>query len=815
MKAAFAPGRSDVRLGIVAFALLIIAICWTSVFVFAHNERQRQTEQVVTADANLARAFEEHAIRTIKQVDQLLLLVAAQFEQLGAKLDLGRFAREAGINPELVVIIAVVNERGDPILATTALQTTNLADREHFQAHVAENTGKPFIGKPVIGRVAKRWLIPISRRLNKPGGAFGGVVTIGVDPFYFSDFYRSIDLGKRGAVALIGRDGIVRSRLSGYDASVGQNVGNSPLLRAAEKNAHGSLAFASVIDGVPRLYSYRSLADYPLLLTVARAEVEALADSNRLQRDTYLTAGIMTTLVLAFCGVLLLLAHREQHALAALSAAQLRQAALLQSIPDPAWLKDAAGRYIAVNASHEALVGQSATAYLGKTGFEFMPRPLAETHHTEDSQVMRSGAPLRVARCGNLSGAEIWRDILKVPVKDEAGRVIGTAGVARDITEQKRTEQALRGSEERFRLIAETIAQVFWIFDCDHQRFVYVSPAYDELWPSDRETLRRDPQAWLAAVHPDDMAAARTALEAMTQAHKSDLEYRIRRTDGAVRHVQHRTFPVRNSKGETWACGMIGDVTDHRVAQLEVERLNATLARRATELEHTNRELEAFSYSVAHDLRNPLRSINGFSAVIAQRFGSQLGVEGLDFLERIRAAGQRMDELIDALLGLSRVARAELNCHSVNLSALVRLRAGELQRELPGRGADIAIADDILVHADPALLRILVQNLLDNAWKFTRRRERARIEFGTQVRDGERVYFVRDNGIGFDMAHAGMLFRPFSRLHSADDFPGHGVGLATIQRIVQRHGGRIWAEAATDQGATFFFTLGEPAESGA
>jgi two-component system NtrC family sensor kinase len=235
----------------------------------------------------------------------------------------------------------------------------------------------------------------------------------------------------------------------------------------------------------------------------------------------------------------------------------------------------------------------------------------------------------------------------------------------------------------------------------------------------------------------------------------------------------------------------------------------------AGELERKNKELEAFSYSVSHDLRAPLRSINGFSQALLEDYGEQLAPKAREYLSRMQAATDRMGQLIDDLLELSRVSRAELHREPLDLSKLARAVAGELGRREPERHAEVAIAEGLAVHADPRLMRVALENLLANAWKFTARMLQARIELGSLSAGQDQVYFVRDNGVGFDMAYADKLFGPFQRLHAEADFAGTGIGLATVHRIIDRHGGKVWAEAAVDQGATFYFTLGSGSPGGA
>ncbi len=248
---------------------------------------------------------------------------------------------------------------------------------------------------------------------------------------------------------------------------------------------------------------------------------------------------------------------------------------------------------------------------------------------------------------------------------------------------------------------------------------------------------------------------------------------------------------------------------EQRVAERthELEERNQALQRNAAELLAANQELDAFAYSVSHDLRAPLRSIDGFSQVLLEDYAGKVDEAGRDSLQRVRAASQRMATLIDDLLKLARVTRAEMRSEAVDLSGMARDIAAELRRTTPARQVEFAIAPGLKARGDSRLLRVALDNLLRNSWKYTANQARPRIEFGSVEGNGGRAFMVRDNGAGFDMQYADKLFGVFQRLHSAAEFEGTGVGLATVRRIIIRHGGRIWAEGAVDQGATFYFTL--------
>jgi PAS domain S-box-containing protein len=394
-----------------------------------------------------------------------------------------------------------------------------------------------------------------------------------------------------------------------------------------------------------------------------------------------------------------------------------------------------------------------------------------------------------------------------------ARELIERQRVEAEMAERRRAEAALRDSEARMTAIVETALDPIVSMD-DAGRIVEFNPAAERVFGYRRaEVLGREMAEVI--IPPQLRDQHRSGLgRYLAGGEGRVLDQRLELT--AMRADQTE-FPIElaiarmPSGGPLLFTGYLRDITDQKRAESLVRIMNADLERRVLErtaqLEDTVKELEAFSYSVSHDLRAPLRAVNGFSRILLQDYGSQLVPDAQGYLRMVSENAQQMGRLIDDLLAFSRLGRQQLRTQRVHPADMVRNALHELAPEQEGREVQIQLDELAVCQADPALLRQVFVNLLSNALKFTRRRPVARIEVGWRDMDGEGTYFVKDNGTGFDMRYADKLFGVFQRLHRAEDYDGTGVGLAIVNRIVHRHGGRVWAEAAPDQGATFFFTL--------
>ncbi|VAX13946.1 diguanylate cyclase/phosphodiesterase (GGDEF & EAL domains) with PAS/PAC sensor(s) [hydrothermal vent metagenome] len=378
-----------------------------------------------------------------------------------------------------------------------------------------------------------------------------------------------------------------------------------------------------------------------------------------------------------------------------------------------------------------------------------------------------------------------------------------------DITVRRQAEIAFRESQQRYQALAK--AAPVGIFRTDLEgHCVYVNECWQEL--AGMKMAQALGEGWVAALHKDDQQRVLNEWYQAAQAQRSfRTECRYQQPDGKILWLLVQAEAEKDASDRV--IGYVGTATDISARkQIEInvanqrDMLEDLVVERTVELSRSNQELESFSYSVSHDLRTPLRAIDGFSLALLEDYGDQLDSTGQNYLHRVRAASQRMGDLIDALLTLSRVSRYNLERKSVDFSQLARDVVTELQEDSHDRQVEIRIADNLQVEGDIHLLRILLENLFSNAWKYTATIEHAQIEFSRRQENGETIYFIRDNGVGFDMRYVDKLFCAFQRLHGTE-FEGTGIGLATVQRVVQHHGGRAWAEGQIGNGATFYFTL--------
>jgi PAS domain S-box-containing protein len=484
-----------------------------------------------------------------------------------------------------------------------------------------------------------------------------------------------------------------------------------------------------------------------------------------------------------------------------------RLIATLESISDAFFTVDREWRFSYVNREAERLLRRPRDQLLGRVLWEEFPQAVESAFHREYERALATFQAVEFE--APYEPLHIWAQVKAFPSPH------GLAVYFRDVTEERRVRRALTDSEERHRMLFEASIDAILRGRPDGT-IDDANPAACALFGLPEDELRRRGRDGL--VDPND---ARLSLlsQRRTQSGAGTGELTLLRGDGSRFEAEVSTFDYHSGQGEAHTYVIVRDVTERLRSRQQVEALNAELAERVrvrtAQLESANAELKTFAHSLAHDLRSMIATVDRFAEVLERSLAQGGSERDAHYLSRIRAAAGRMDDFTQALLSLAQVSQTPLIRQRIDLGAIATQVLAELQERDRGRAVSLSVQQGLVVEGDPRLLRIALENLLGNAWKFTSRRAVAEIVFGAHGGDGgERVYFVRDNGVGFDAAYAHRLFGTFQRLHSVSEFPGTGVGLASVQRIVGRHGGRVWAESVEGEGATLSFTLGETTPAG-
>ncbi|MBN1537459.1 MAG: PAS domain S-box protein [Anaerolineales bacterium] len=465
-------------------------------------------------------------------------------------------------------------------------------------------------------------------------------------------------------------------------------------------------------------------------------------------------------------------------------------------------------RFLEVNAAFEKLTGVPAEKIIGKTVLEIFPNTEREWIDNY-GKVALTGKSIRFENYAQAIGK--YFEVVAYSPRENQFAVL-----SKDITERKNTEKELEKSRERERTLADILEHASQPFATGYPdgRITAINAAFCELVGYSLEELQN--MSWIEDITPPEWRQFEQDQLSIAETTGQSIRYEkeLQRKDGSKVPVELLVHLVEDEQGkQDYYYAFVTDLTERKKVEQEIRMLNLELEQRVIDrtkqLDNTLSELESFAYSVSHDLRAPLRTIDGFSQALESEYSRELQGDGLHYLERVRSGVKRMDQLIADLLKLSRVTRQEINYEQADLSKIAREIRDELQHNQPDRMVVWDIQEGIKAFGDVHLLKVAVGNLLQNAWKFTGTTENASIQFGCMDNDGQNIYYVRDNGVGFDMKYADKLFGAFQRLHSVKVFPGSGIGLATVQRIIHRHGGKIWAESAVNQGAVFYFMLDE------
>jgi PAS domain S-box-containing protein len=449
------------------------------------------------------------------------------------------------------------------------------------------------------------------------------------------------------------------------------------------------------------------------------------------------------------------------------------------------------------------LVGHHVSEIIGEDGYHTIGAHLEQVYRNSPVRYCRSFL--------NREGEERRIDVAMLPRIGKEGSFQGAFVMIQDVTDQARDKDEVRQSEAKFQKIFQASPVAISLTHLDG-RYIDVNEAFLRTFGWTRPTIIGRTSLEIG-LWPSTALREQWKLDLLTRKSSRDYETEILDSSG-----QHHSVLVSSETiwldGEDCILALIFDISERKQAEEEIRHLNAELEdrvrRRTAELTSANKELESFAYSISHDLRAPLRGIDGFSRLLQEDYGDRLDAQGQDYLSRVRRAAQRLGTLINHMLELSLLTRKEMRSETLNLTQIGREIIDDLRRSDPERTVEVVVGADCAIRGDPQMLRVLLENLLHNAWKYTNKVAAARIEFGGESAAAVNhacQFFVRDNGVGFDMAYADRLFSPFQRLHTSEQFDGTGIGLASAGRVVQRHGGRIWAESVVGQGTTFRFAL--------
>jgi PAS domain S-box-containing protein len=671
---------------VVVFSLTAVgALLWTQ-FASQEELRRQLVEQSEKRAIQVADVMADQIAATIDRVDFLLVQAREAYTGDAAHFRTAVDLLARSFPKDAVLQISVAAADGTLTWSNLPMAgPVNIRDRDHFRAHL-DGKDRLYISKPVLGRVSKAWSVQFSRPILR-AHRFAGVIVLSMRPEYLAKLLASAESFPGDVMTLVHQDGEFIARSRDLEKVLGRKAPADRSYFDAGGPAYGVFRAPSAVDPSDKIFGWRRIPETELIVSAGLDTAATLGPADReIAEDVTRTAAIALLIVVLGSAIALLLLQfaRQQDRL---ELSEGRMAALLDGIPDRAWLKDAQGRFLAVNRSEEVARGIPAAQFIGKTASDLYSAEEGRQVNDEDRKAMAASGPSRFERIAMLDGT--WREYVKAPIRTAQGKVVGLVGLSRDITERKRAEEALREASAR--------------------------------------------------------------IEAMND----ELEERVRR--------------------------------------------------RTVELEALVQEMETFNYAVAHDLNTSLGVMSVNAGMLLHDLGGRLSADDRRALGAVSENAQLAAKLLEDLMEHSRLGRDAIERKPVAMRDLAMDAWRQLVRAEADRQVSFEAGDLPRCTGDRGMLARLWASLLSNALKYTKTRAQALVEVGYDPK--QNAYYVRDNGVGFDMQYAHKLFNVFERLHREAHLGGTGIGLAIAARIVQRHGGRIWAEARPGEGATFFFTL--------
>jgi PAS domain S-box-containing protein len=789
--------------------------------VYSLNADRKERIKIAEQSAqNLAQAIDEHTASIFKTIDLSLTAAARAFAAPAASPQ----ERNQRVTTQLLAdlralpyvrALLILDASGNVVLSTDEKSATPIefASQSYFTEARVGPSQRLLIGNPTVNWMNGGDMFTAARRIETKEGRFAGIAVAAIESARLQAFYDALKVGERGSISIVKSDGTLLVRSPLIEGIVGNNFTNTVLFQSALPAAKtGTYTTDSQLDGTRKIFSYRELADWPVVVSIGLSEADVLGAwvvSARIY--SFISLGFVLALI--WLAWLLWRGLKQQNEFTAQAVEnEERFRALTELSSDWYWEQDAMLRYALLSPNFAARTGISPGNVLGKTREDLSGDDRELQKELTGLQLahrpFRDVAYHRTHPDGNVK----WYQTSGAPVFNAEGKFIGYRGTTKDVTALMRAQQAVVESEKRYRMMFDANPHPMWVFDAKSHGFLAVNQAtckqygysVDEFMDMTIFDLRP----------PSEIPKLKAQLEKPPEERESR-DWLHRRKNGEL--ITVRIVADSIDFFELPARLVLAlDITEQRKAEAEILKLNSELEERVSirtaELESMNRELESFSYSVAHDLRAPLRHINGYAGLL-QESSADFPETTKRHLDIIAKAAEHMGNLIDAMLDLARVSRVPVQLATVDTNRLISEVLVEARRDASSRNIQWSADEIPNVMGDDRLLRQVFINLVTNAVKFTAKRVAATIEIGVdqlhrdQLREGEVVIYVRDNGAGFDMAHANKLFDAFQRLHTQTEFPGTGIGLATVSRIITRHGGRVWAEGQPDQGATFYVLL--------